>query len=60
VLYECLTGERAFQGEVYGDLIAAILEREADLDALPTSTPARLQGHQAARSPGEDGEAQAR
>jgi len=42
VLYECLAGKRAFDGEAFGDLIAAILEREADLDALPASTPARV------------------
>ena len=39
VFYECLTGKRAFDGEAFGDLIAAILEREVDLDALPKGTP---------------------
>jgi len=39
VLYECLTGKRAFTGEAFGDLIVAILEREVDLDALPAATP---------------------
>jgi serine/threonine-protein kinase len=39
VLYECLTGKRAFAGDAFGDLIVAILEREADLDALPAATP---------------------
>ncbi|MFT5052739.1 MAG: serine/threonine protein kinase [Chlamydiales bacterium] len=39
VLYECLSGKRAFQGEAFGDLIVAILEHEVDLGALPASTP---------------------
>ena len=39
VLYECLTGTRAFEGEALGDLMVAILEREPDLDALPAGTP---------------------
>ena len=39
VLYECLTGRRPFEGEAFGDLVAAILEHEADLDALPPTTP---------------------
>ncbi len=39
VLYEMLTGRLAFQGETTSDLIAAVLEREADLTKLPASTP---------------------
>ena len=39
VLFECLTGKRAFDGDAFGDLIAAILEREPDLGALPNATP---------------------
>ena len=39
VLFECLTGKRAFKGDAFGDLMAAILEHEADLDALPAATP---------------------
>jgi serine/threonine-protein kinase len=39
VLFECLTGKRAFNGYTFGDLVAAILEHEADLDALPAATP---------------------
>lgn len=42
VLYECLTGERAFQGDAFGDLIAAILEHDVDLGALPDTTPPRV------------------
>ena len=39
VLYEMLTGRRAFRGETFSDTIAAILEREPDWTALPPATP---------------------
>jgi eukaryotic-like serine/threonine-protein kinase len=39
VLYETLTGRRAFQGGTVADCIAAILGREPDWTALPRSTP---------------------
>ena len=42
VLYECLTGRRAFGGETVSDTIARILEREPDLKALPGGTPPRV------------------
>ena len=42
VLYECLTGKQAFEGETVSDLIAKILEREPDWKALPANTPARV------------------
>ncbi len=42
VLYECLAGKRAFEGETVSDLLARILEREPDWSLLPTSTPPRL------------------
>ena len=42
VLFECLTGRRAFEGDAFGDLIAAILEHEPDLGALPSTTPPRV------------------
>jgi len=42
VLYECLTARQAFRGETVSDTIAAILTGEADLGALPPSTPARV------------------
>ena len=35
VLYEMLTGRRAFEGNTFSDTIAAVLEREADWSALP-------------------------
>lgn len=39
VLYECLTGQRPFQGETTSDIIAQILEREPDWTELPASIP---------------------
>src|SRR6267142_2108333 len=42
VLYECLTGKRAFDGETVSDTIAKILERPMDWSTLPKATPARL------------------
>jgi serine/threonine protein kinase/Tol biopolymer transport system component len=39
VLYETLTGARAFHGETVSDTIAAILGREPDWTALPATTP---------------------
>ncbi|MBE0565595.1 MAG: serine/threonine-protein kinase [Krumholzibacteria bacterium] len=42
VLYECLTGRRAFAGETVSDLIAGILKTEPAWDLLPAATPARV------------------
>jgi serine/threonine protein kinase len=42
VLYECLTGRQAFAGETVSDLIARILEREPEWEALPSRTPPRI------------------
>jgi eukaryotic-like serine/threonine-protein kinase len=42
VLYEMLTGRRAFEGETVPDTIARVLEREPAWDALPQATPQRL------------------
>src|SRR6185295_4707759 len=39
VMYEMLTGQRAFAGETVSDTIAGILEREPDWARLPPSTP---------------------
>lgn len=39
VLYEMLTGQRAFAGETTSDLIAAIIERAPDFSRLPAATP---------------------
>ncbi len=42
LLYELLTGKRAFPGDTPNDTIAAVLEREPDWHFLPTGTPARI------------------
>ena len=39
VLYEMLTGSRAFSGETPSDTIVAVLERQPDWSRLPASTP---------------------
>jgi serine/threonine protein kinase/WD40 repeat protein len=39
VLYECLTGTRAFHGETVSDTLAHILKGEPDWAALPRDTP---------------------
>jgi len=43
VLYEAVTGRRAFSGETMSDAIAAILEREPDWRALPDKLPLSVQ-----------------
>ena len=40
VLYECLTGKRAFPGETISDTLASVLRSEPDWAALPGETPA--------------------
>ena len=42
VLYEMLTGRRAFNGETSSDVIASILEREPDFSLLPAGTPPHI------------------
>ncbi len=42
VLYEMLTGNRAFAGVTIPEVAAAILQRDPDWDALPESTPLAL------------------
>ncbi|HEV2200135.1 MAG TPA: protein kinase [Bryobacteraceae bacterium] len=42
LLYELLSGKRAFQGETLQGTIAAVLEREPDWQALPAKTPAKI------------------
>src|SRR5438876_1223862 len=39
VLYELLAGQRAFEGETVSDTLAAVLTKEPNYTALPTSTP---------------------
>ena len=40
VLYEMLSGQRAFKGDDIADMIAAVLRQDVDWTALPASTPA--------------------
>ena len=42
VLYEMLTGRRAFGAETTLDTLAGVLDREPDWQALPSSTPPRI------------------
>jgi eukaryotic-like serine/threonine-protein kinase len=42
VLYECLTGKRAFPGDTITDTLAAVLERDPDWAVLPAATPANV------------------
>ncbi len=42
VLYELLTGRRAFTGETVTDVLAAIVTSEPDWEALPPETPPRI------------------
>ncbi len=42
VLYECLTGKRAFEGETISDTLALILKDEPDWRALPSNTPPNI------------------
>ena len=44
VVYESVTGQRAFEGETLTDVSAAVLKDEPDWDALPINTPP-LVGH---------------
>src|SRR5688572_5467390 len=39
VLYEMLTGRRAFQGDDASDLLVAVLSKDVDLGALPDDVP---------------------
>ena len=42
VLYEMLTGKRAFEGEEVSDSLASILKSDPDWDALPADIPPRI------------------
>ena len=42
LLYELITGKRAFQGEASSDTIAAVLKCDPDWNALPRGTPASI------------------
>jgi serine/threonine protein kinase len=42
ILFECLTGRRAFEGESVTETLAAVLRGEPDWSALPSATPGIL------------------
>ena len=42
VLYEMLTGQRAFVGDTISDVMARVIEREPDWTVLPSATPPSL------------------
>ena len=42
VLYEMLTGRRAFEGQSVSEIRARVIEREPDWNALPPALPSRL------------------
>ena len=42
ILYECLTGERAFRGETVSDTLVHILKGEPDWKLLPQDTPVNV------------------
>ena len=42
VLYELLSGTRAFEGETIAETIAAVLKSEPDWEGLPESTPSSI------------------
>jgi serine/threonine-protein kinase len=42
VLYEMLTGRKAFDGETVTDVLAAVVTRDPDWSLLPAETPARI------------------
>jgi serine/threonine protein kinase len=42
VLYEILTGKRAFEGESVSHTLASVLKVEPDFNALPASTPSAI------------------
>jgi Tol biopolymer transport system component len=41
VLYEMLTGRRAFEGDTVSEILARVIEREPDWQKLPAALPAR-------------------
>lgn len=42
MLYECLTGKRAFEGETLTDVLTTVLHAEVDVAALPARVPAHV------------------
>jgi serine/threonine-protein kinase len=44
VLYECLTGKRAFGGETSVDVLTSVVDRDPDWEVLPAETPPGIRG----------------
>jgi serine/threonine-protein kinase len=44
VLFEMLSGKRAFSGETFTDTLAAVVTAEPNWNTLPSETPTRIQG----------------
>jgi len=42
VLYETITGKRVYEGETVSDILAAVIMKEPDWNAVPESTPASI------------------
>jgi serine/threonine-protein kinase len=42
VLYECLTGSKAFEGRTVTEILAAVIKVEPNWEALPGATPGRV------------------
>jgi serine/threonine-protein kinase len=42
ILYECLTGKRAFEGETVTEIVAAILKGEPNWQAIPVNSPSKV------------------
>ncbi|MBN2320655.1 MAG: protein kinase [Acidobacteria bacterium] len=42
ILYECLTGKKAFEGETATETLAAVIKEEPDWEALPPTTPQNI------------------
>jgi serine/threonine protein kinase len=42
IVFECLTGKRAFEGETVSDTLAAILRGEPEWEQLPVQTPPHI------------------
>ena len=42
VLYECLTGRKAFSGDAMTDILGAVIHKEPDWTQLPPDTPSNV------------------
>ncbi|MBN2318592.1 MAG: PD40 domain-containing protein, partial [Acidobacteria bacterium] len=42
ILYECLTGKKAFEGETVTEMLASVIKEEPDWEVLPIATPQNI------------------